>query len=153
MSDRYFEDFKLGDSFTTAGLTLTEGQIIDFALRWDPYPFHTDVVAAEAHHFGGLVASGFHTLSVSFRLFNQSGLLRACAVSGSKLADVRFLRPVRPGDTLHGTAQVRGLRPSRSRAHWGTLTLRHRTFNQHGEIVMSAMCDHIVSRRPEPDDA
>ena len=71
----YLEDFKVGDEFTSPGITLTEAQIIDFALKFDPQPFHVDVTAAAAEPFGGLIASGFHTAALSFRLFWQTGVL------------------------------------------------------------------------------
>ena len=72
---RYFEDFQVGDVIETAGMTITESQILDFASTYDPQPFHVDAVAAAASPFGGIIASGFQTLSLSFRLVCDTGML------------------------------------------------------------------------------
>ena len=78
---KYFDDFNVGDQFTTPGVTVTESEIIDFALKYDPQPFHLDVNTASESQFGGLIASGYQTLALCFRLFIQSGLLLT-ALSG-----------------------------------------------------------------------
>ena len=79
MSIRYYEDFKVGDRFTSAGLTMTEAAIIDFAQQWDPQPFHTDAEFAKKWTFGGLIASGLHTMAVTLRLWLDQGVFRVAA--------------------------------------------------------------------------
>ncbi len=147
MAERYYEDFAVGERMESAGATLSEAQMIDFALAYDPQPFHIDAVAARQSIFGGLVASGLHTLALSCRLFIQSGALGNANLGGPGFDEVRFLRPVRPGDTLRVVAEVEAMRPSRSKPDRGTLSLRYRTFNQRGEEVLSFVCLQIVRRR------
>ena len=96
----YFEDFTVGRRFTTRGVTVTETQIIDFAFTYDPQPFHIDRVAAEQTPYGGLIASGFQVLAISFRLFHQTGAFAACSLGGYGIDDLRWMRPTRPGDTI-----------------------------------------------------
>lgn len=143
----YFEDFAVGDTFVTAGATLTEAQILDFGLAWDPQPFHTDVEAARASIFGGLVASGFQTLALTCRLLMSSGVLSHCNLGGPALDEVRFPRPVKPGDTLRVTATFEELRPSASKPDRGIAKIRYVTRNQRGEEVLSVVITHMLKRR------
>jgi acyl dehydratase len=97
MDDLYFEDFTPGREFRTEGVTVTESQILDFALAFDPQPFHLDAEAAKGTIFGGLIASGFHTMALTFRLFAQTRALVACSLGSPGVDELRWLRPVRPG--------------------------------------------------------
>jgi len=90
MRDRYFEDFAVGERFTSKGATLTETQILDFALKYDPQPFHLDVAAATETHFGGLIASGCQTLSLGFRLNYDTGFFKACSVGSQGRDELRW---------------------------------------------------------------
>jgi acyl dehydratase len=147
MQERYFEDFQVGERFETGGITLTESQILDFALVYDPQAFHVDKVAAERSIFGGLAASGFQTLALTFRLFADTGVLRAANLGGTGGTDLRWLRPVRPGDTLSAAVEVVDKQPSRSRDDRGRIRFLYTTLNQQGEPVLSFQLDHIVARR------
>src|SRR5713101_1482320 len=80
MADLYFEDFKIGDRFVSAGITVSESMILEFALRYDPQPFHLDIEAAKESHYGGLIASGFQTMALGFRAFLDLGVFRACGM-------------------------------------------------------------------------
>ena len=80
MAERYFDDFEIGETFTTRGVSLTESMIIDFALAYDPQPFHIDVEAAKQSNYGGLIASGFHTLALGFRMVLETGIFRASSM-------------------------------------------------------------------------
>lgn len=148
MSERYYEDFAVGERMETGGVTLTEGQMIDFALAYDPQPFHIDAVAARHSMFGGLVASGLFTLAISARLFLQSGALGNANLGGPGFDEVRFLKPVRPGDTLKVMVEVTAMRPSGSKPDRGVVSLLYRTFNQHGDVVLSFICLQLFRRRP-----
>lgn len=148
MGERYFEDFKPGDRIATAGVTLTESEMIDFARRYDPQLFHVDAEAAKASIFGGLVASGFLTMAVTFRLFYATGALGNANLGSPGFEEVRFLKPVRPGDTLRAVVEVIDARPSQSKPDRGILRFRYRAYNQHGEEVMSYVCPQLVRRRP-----
>ena len=106
MDALYFEDFKPGDRFESAGKTLSEAEILDFAWRYDPQPIHMDKVAAEAGPYGGLIASGFQTLLTSFRLLWQTNLLDAASLGSPGIEELKWTKPVRPGDTLHTVIEV-----------------------------------------------
>ncbi|MFT6914511.1 MAG: acyl dehydratase [Motiliproteus sp.] len=146
--DRYLYDFKLGERFVTPGVTLTESAIIDFAMKYDPQSFHLDVSAAADSLFGGLIGSGFQTLALSFRLFIQSGILEACSMGSPGMDEVRWLAPVRPGDTLYTEVEVLEVKPSTSKPDRGILRMRYIAINQDGERVLSYIINHFVKRRP-----
>lgn len=149
MSDRFFEDFEIGERFVSPGITLTESMILDFAMLYDPQPFHLDVEAAKGSAFGGLIASGFQTLAIGFRAFMLLAPLGHRSSMGSPgLDELRWLRPVRPGDTLHTEMEVLDKRPSSSKPDRGTLFTRFRILNQREEEVMTFKGMHILARRP-----
>ena len=144
----YFEDFVPGTVIQTAGTTLTEGEILDFALKYDPQPFHVDVEAAKHSIFGGLIASGFQTLALAFRLFSQTNVLAACSMGGPGMDECRWLKPVFPGDTLSVTVEVVEMRPSGSKPDRGSVKWRFEVRNQRAEIVLTAFITSILRRRP-----
>jgi acyl dehydratase len=146
--DLYFEDFTPGREFRTDGVTITEGQILDFALAFDPQPFHLDVEAAKETIFGGLIASGFHTMALTFRLFAQTRALAACSLGSPGVDELRWLRPVRPGDTLRATVTVLEQRPSTSKPDRGIVCLQWTALNQRGEAVLTMASMQLVRRRP-----
>lgn len=148
MSIRYFEDFKVGDRFTSAGLTMTESAIIDFARQWDPQPFHTDVEFAKKWTFGGLVASGLHTMAATLRLWLDQGVFRSCSLGSPGIGEVQFPRPVRPGDTLRVITDITELRLSASKPDRGIARIRQVTINQHGEAVLEQDTTVFLKRRP-----
>lgn len=147
MSGRYFEDFAVGDVVDTPGVTLTESAIVDFALVYDPQPFHIDRVAADSGPFGGLIASGFQSMALSFRLLLQTGVFAGTSLGGGVMDEVRWLKPVRPGDTLSVRMTVTDLIPSR-RGDRGTVRCAYATRNQDGEVVLTFFINQIVARRP-----
>ena len=144
---KHFEDFAIGDLIESQSVTVSESQILDFAWTWDPQPFHVSTTGGEASMFGGLIASGFHTLALSFRLIWQGGPIQETNVGGFGLDSLRWPKPVRPGDTLRATAEVVELKPSSSRP-FGTVRLRYTTRNQEDEVVMTAELLHLVAKRP-----
>ena len=148
MSERYFDDFEVGQRFESRGATVTESQILDFALAYDPQPFHLDSDAAARSHFGGLIASGFHTLALGFRLFYQTNTISACSMGSPGFAELRWLAPVRPGDTLRTVAEVKDKRPSRSKSDRGTVEMAFAVNNQHGDTVMTFLATIILARAP-----
>jgi acyl dehydratase len=148
MPEMYFEDFKSGDRFVSPAATVTETMIIDFALAYDPQPFHLDSRAAAASHFGGLIASGIQTLALGFRVFVQLGLFSACGMGSPGLDELRWLRPVRPGDTIHTEVEVIEARPSRSKPDRGMLVMAFKIGNQSDEDVLSMRTMQLTRRRP-----
>ena len=147
MTSRYFEDWTEGESFETRGITITESQIVDFALMYDPQPMHVDKRFAEAGPFGELIASGFHTLSVCFRMVFDTGYLTHSNIIGAGLDDVRWTAPVRPNDTLCCRVTILELRPSRSKPDRGSMRFEVAAFNQHDEAVMRFVSTSILKRR------
>lgn len=146
---RYFDDFEVGETFVSSGFTFTEAGIIDFAFQFDPQPFHVDADYARDHSiYGGLIASGYHTLSVCFRLVHGIGLFNGTNITGRKLDGVRFLRPVYVGDTLHVRVRVEAVTPS-SRADRGYVQIAWDVRNQKDECVLEAKPEHVVRRRVE----
>ena len=147
MTELYFDDFEIGQRFTTRGITLTEGLIIDFAMSYDPQPFHIDVEAAKASNYGGLIASGFQTLALGFRMVLEAGIFRASSMGSPGLDELRWLRPVRPGDTLHSEFEVAEKRPSTSKPDRGILRVKYQIKNQGGEDVITFTAMHLLKRK------
>ena len=147
MTDRYFDDFAIGEKFTTRGVTLTESMIIDFALTYDPQPFHIDVEAAKQSNYGGLIASGFHTLALGFRMVLETGVFRAASMGSPGFDELRWLKPVRPGDTLHTEIEVVDKKPSSSKPDRGIMRVAYRIRNQKGEDVLTFLSMHLLRRK------
>ncbi len=144
----YLEDFTVGMRFVSSSHTMTEAQIIAFARAFDPQPFHTDPVAAETSVFRGLAASGWHTASVSMRLFVDLQIGAAGGMIGAGVDHLRWPRPVRPGDTLQVEAEVVSVRPSKTRPERGIVVFDVITRNQHGEVVQSYRPSCMMPARP-----
>lgn len=146
---RYFEDFQVGDIFDLGSTMVTEEEIIRFANQFDPQPFHTDPVLARDSIFGGLVASGWHTTAIFMRLFFDGLLHETASIASPGVDDVRWLKPVRPGDVLRARFTVIESTPSKSKTSLGIVRSRCEVFNQADELVMSLMGVHFFGRRPE----
>jgi acyl dehydratase len=147
MSERYLEDFTVGQTFGSGRLRITEPQIKAFAAEFDPQPFHLDEEAAQQTFFRGLAASGWHTAAVTMRLLVDSELKPAGGVIGAGFEEFRWPKPVRPGDELHIESEVLDVRPSRSRPNQGLVKLRTRTLNQNSEAVQVQVANLVVPRR------
>ncbi len=147
----YLDDFSEGSTFETEGKTLSEAKILEFALKYDPQPFHMDVEAAKEGPFGGLIASGIQTLAIGVRMMIQAQVFAPDASMGSPgMDELRWLKPVYPGDTLRMRGEVLETTPSRSKPDRGMLRYRMTIFNQNGEDVMSMLGMQIL-RRQAPD--
>ena len=149
MQKQYFEDFSVGDTFDLGSYSITEEEIINFGRQFDPQPYHISPEQAKHTFFGGLVASGWHTTAIYMRLLVDTLFSEAKMMGSPGVEDIRWLRPVRPGDTLHGRFTVTACSPSKSRADRGTLHSLCEMFNQAGELVMSVKGIHFVARRPD----
>ena len=144
----YFEDFKAGDRFESAALTITEAMIVEYARFYDPQPFHTDPEAAKATVYGGLIASGMQTIGITFKLFMETGALAACSLGSPGLDEIRWKAPVRPGDALRVVAEVLESRPSSSRPDRGIVRILFSALNQRGETVATFIGNQLCRRRP-----
>jgi acyl dehydratase len=143
----FFDDLKVGDTFTTGTYEVSAADIKRFAAEFDPQPFHLDDEAARDTMFGGLAASGWHTAAITMRLLVSGGPKLANGVLGAG-GEIEWKMPTRPGDVLHVESEVVELTPSRSRTDRGLLVLRSGTINQHGEVVQTLTAKLIVARRP-----
>jgi acyl dehydratase len=144
----FLDDLVAGQVHELGQRTVSREEIIAFARDWDPQPFHLDEDAARETIYGGLIASGWHTVCIFMRLF-ADGLLRGAAAMGAHGVDeLRWLRPVRPGDELHGRVEVLEVLPSRSKPDRGIARLRSVVTNQTGDEVLSFVAAVIFQRRP-----
>jgi acyl dehydratase len=149
MSERYFEDFVVGQVHKPSGRVRVEkDEIIAFAKQFDPQPFHLDEEAARKSIFGRLVASGWHTAALTMRLIAGSEYRAATGTIGLGFDGLRWPIPVHPGDELRIENEVLEMRTSKSRPDRGLLKIRTRTFNQDGEVVQELIANAMVPRRP-----
>jgi acyl dehydratase len=148
MPGRYFEDFEPGEVLDLGSYTVGEEEIVDFARRWDPQPFHVDPEAARESVFGGLIASGWHTGAIWMRLYVDAMLDSAAGQGSPGVEELRWLAPVRPGDTLTGRLTVLDATPSERRPGRGTIRSRAELVNQHGVTVLSMVSRGHFGRRP-----
>lgn len=145
--EQYFEDFAVGDEFRAGPVPFDEAAIIAFAREFDPQPFHVDAEAAARTVYRGIIASGWHVLTATFRALIDAGFMRGGGMGSPGLDEVRWIKPVRPGDALEVRLQVTDTRPSRSRADRGYVDLVLSAVNQGGETVMSYRVREILKRR------
>jgi acyl dehydratase len=150
ITDRYFEDYVEGDVHRFGSITVDGDEIIAFAKRFDPQPFHVDPKAAKLTQFGGLIASGWHTSSMAMRLFADNYLTKVASLASPGVDELRWLKPVRPGDTLSMRVTVLKATPSKSKPDRGAVTSLVEVFNQADETVMTFMCVNFIGRHPEP---
>ena len=148
MPARYLEDFEPGAVYQAGSVTISEAEIVEFATRYDPQPFHLDPEAAKASPYGGLIASGWHTVAATMRLLVEKVFNDAASMGSPGVDELRWLLPVRPGDTLTPRAIVLETRPSRSKPDRGILRFRVEVENQDGQMVMSMVGAGIIGRRP-----
>jgi acyl dehydratase len=149
LSRQYFEDFVVGQVFNSGRLRVDKEAIVAFAREFDPQPYHVDEQAARNSVFGGLVASGWHTAALTMRLLVGSEFRPAGGILGVGFDELRWPRPVRPGDELYVKSEVLEVRPSKSRPDRGTVAARNTTFNQNDEAVQIFTAKLLVPRRPE----
>src|SRR5213594_1008027 len=148
MIGRFLEDFAVGQTFRSGRLRIHKERIKAFGAEFDPQAFHTDEEAARDTIFGGLVASGWHTAAITMRLLVDSDLKPAGGIVGAGFDELRWPRPVRPGDELHVESEVLEIRASKSRPDQGVIKVRATTLNQNNEPVQVSLGHLIVRCRP-----
>ena len=148
MSTLYLEDFEVGQTFRSARIRVDADQIKRFAAEFDPQPFHLDEASAAKSIFGGLVASGWHTTAITMKLLVEGELTPAGGIVGVGADEIRWPRPVRPGDELRVECEVIDARASKSRPEQGVVRMKVTTLNQRNEVVQTFMPTLIVPRRP-----
>lgn len=143
----HLEDYVEGSEATLGPVRVSREEIIDFATRYDPQPFHVDPVAAADSLYGGLIASGWHTCALTMRLLVDSYLSADSSLGSPGLDELRWLAPVRPGDELSAHVRVLEARPSASKPDRGIVRTRVEVVNQDAVIVLSMVAVNLVRRK------
>jgi acyl dehydratase len=144
----YFEDFPPGNVRDSPPRTVTRDEIVAFARQFDPQPFHLDEAAARRTIYGGLLASGWHTCALYMRLMWETFLEDTASLGSPGVDEIRWIKPVRPGDTLRARFTVLEAIPSRSKPDRGIVRSLSEVFNQHGDVVMTIRGLGMFARRP-----
>ncbi len=147
IEQRYFEDYIPGGVYEFGSISVEEAEIISFSKRFDPQPFHTDPEAAEKSMYAGLIASGWHTAALMMRLVVDHYLSHVASLGSPGVDELRWLQPVRPGDTLSLRVTVTEARRSRSKPDRGILHSYCETLNQHGQVVMTMKAINLLACR------
>jgi acyl dehydratase len=137
LKDRYLEDYREGEQFEFGEHLVTEQDIIEFATRYDPQPFHIDKEAASKTVFGGLIASGWMTASIGMRLLVDHFISTKSSMGSPGVDEMRFVQPVRPGDVLKLRVSIMSTRKSQTKPDRGVLQFYEEIVNQNGEVVLS----------------
>lgn len=145
---QFFEDFAVGQSWESAAISLSQEDIVRFAMEYDPQPMHTDPDAAAKGRFGGLIASGWQVAAISMKLFVESGGYGETPMVGMGIDELRWRKPVRPGDRLSVVREIIALERSEKRPGFGIVKTRVSVGNQGGETVMSMISLGQVPSRP-----
>jgi acyl dehydratase len=144
----YFEDFEVGKMISVGSCTVSEEEIVEFATRFDPQPFHVDRAAAAQSMYGGIIASGWHTCAMMMRLMVDGFLRNSSSMGSPGVDEIRWIKPVRGGDTLAVTTTALEIRPSGSKPDRGVVVTRWRATNQHGDVVATIKGMGMFGRRP-----
>jgi acyl dehydratase len=144
----YWEDYQIGVKYPLGSTSFTADEIVGFARQFDPQSFHVDAEAARQSMFGGLIASGWHVAAKLMRLFVDNYIDKRTALGSPGLDELRWLKPVRPGDTLTAWVACADKVPSKSRPEMGIIHEHWSATNQKGEMVMTAKGINMVRRRP-----
>jgi acyl dehydratase len=148
VADRYFDDYLPGSECIFGPIMIGEADIVEFGVRYDPQPIHVDPQAAAAGPFGGLIASGWHTIAVVMRVLVENYLSSTAALVSPGVDELRWTAPVRPGDVLRVRVVVLEASPSRSKPDRGLIRTSIETLNQRDEVVMSFKAMNLMLRRP-----
>jgi acyl dehydratase len=147
LNSRYFEDYVEGDVHRFGSIAVEGDEVVAFAKRFDPQPFHIDPEAAKLTQFGGIIASGWHTAALAMRLFADNYLTQVASLASPGVDELRWLKPVRPGDTLSMRVTVLKAAASKSKPDRGAVTSLVEVFNQVDEAVMTFTCVNLIGRR------
>jgi acyl dehydratase len=145
---RYWEDFSAGDVTELGPITVTADEIVEFASRYDPQPFHLDEAAGKATPFGGLIASGWHTMALFMSMFVPAVLNESASLGSPGVDELRWRAPVRPGDTLRGRSTVTDVKPSSTNPSRGTVFTTNELVNQDDVVVLTFTARGLFARRP-----
>jgi acyl dehydratase len=148
VEDRWFEDYLPGAVYEFGSLPVSEGDIVAFAQQYDPQAIHTDPDWAATGPFGGLIASGIQTIALCMRLYVDHYVSRVASLASPGLDELRWTRPVRPGDELHIRVSIVSARPSRSKPDRGLVHTAVEGLDQDGQVVLSFTAMNFMALRP-----
>lgn len=148
MSEKWFEDYVVGTTAGHGSVRVEEAELVDFGRRFDPQPFHVDPEAAAEGPYGGLIASGWHTCALMMRLLAQEYLSPVSSLGSPGVDELRWIRPVRPGDELALHTTVEEARPSRSKPDRGLVRTRVELVDAGGDVVLRLVAMNLVRTRP-----
>ena len=143
----YFEDLKIGQKIKLGSINVSKKEIISFAEKFDPQPFHTNEIKAKESIFGGLCASGWHTCSLFMRILYDGFLINSAALGSPGMDAIRWLKPLRPGETITGIGEVIKKTPSKSRPEIGSLIINYEVFNKNNELIMTLIGISIFKKK------
>jgi acyl dehydratase len=145
---QYLDDFAPGAVYEYGPVTVSEAEILEFARKYDPQPIHIEPGWARTGPFGGLIASGWHTTALTMRLLVDNYLPAAASLGSPGIDELRWVRPVRPGDALSVRVTVLETRPSRSKPDRGIIRSQIEVLDAHGQVVMTLVALNLLLRRP-----
>ena len=145
---RYWDDYEVGTTYPLGSTTFTADEIVTFGREFDPQSFHVDPEMAKQSLFGGLIASGWHVTAKLMRLFVDNYVDHRTALGSPGVDEVRWLKPVRPGDTITASVECAAKVPSKSRPEMGVVHEHWRATNQKGEVVLTVKGINMVRRKP-----
>lgn len=143
----YYEDLEIGQKIKLGSISISKNEIISFAEKFDPQPFHTNEIKAKESIFGGLCASGWHTCSLFMRILYDGFLINSAALGSPGMDAIRWLKPLRPGETITGIGEVIKKTPSKSRPEIGSLIINYEVFNKNNELIMTLIGISIFKKK------
>ena len=143
----YYEDLEIGQKIKLGSINVSKKEIITFAEKFDPQPFHTNEIKAKESIFGGLCASGWHTCSLFMRILYDGFLINSAALGSPGMNEIRWLKPLRPGETITGIGEVIKKTPSKSRPEIGSLIINYEVFNKNNELIMTLIGISIFKKK------
>lgn len=148
-SGRFAQDFRVGEEFELGSYSVMRDELVDFARKYDPFPFHLDEQSAKATPFGGIIASGWMTALIWLKLMHESLLDPATVLGSPGHEEMTWPTPVKPGDTLHGRVEIKESRLSKSKPGIGFVRYTAKLYNQRDECVFVTTSTLIVRARAE----
>jgi acyl dehydratase len=143
----YFEDLNIGKKILIGPISVSEKEIIEFAKKFDPQPFHVDIEKAKDSLFGNLCASGWHTCSLYMRMLYDGLLINLASLGSPGMNEIRWIKPLFPDETINGELTIISKTPSKSKPSIGSMVINSKVFNSKKELIMTMQSISIVKKR------
>jgi acyl dehydratase len=143
----YFEDLNIGKKILIGPISVSEKEIIEFAKKFDPQPFHVDIEKAKDSLFGNLCASGWHTCSLYMRMLYDGLLINLASLGSPGMNEIRWIKPLFPNETINGELTIISKTPSKSKPSIGSMVIDSKVFNSKKELIMTMQSISIVKKR------